>query len=66
MVESSSLLGTGNLWSGSNAGVTYEFDGVTGILSVQAVPEPATSALMAVAALAGVQLLRRQNRRHAA
>jgi hypothetical protein len=39
---------------------------VTGILSVQAVPEPATSALMAVAALAGVQLLRRQNRRHAA
>jgi T5SS/PEP-CTERM-associated repeat protein len=66
VVESSSLLGTGNLWSGSNAGVTYEFDGVTGILSVQAVPEPATSALMAVAALAGVQLLRRQNRRHAA
>jgi sugar lactone lactonase YvrE len=28
------------------------------------VPEPTTSTLMAVAALAGVQLLRRQNRRH--
>jgi len=66
VVGSSSLLGTGNLWSGSNAGVTYEFDGVTGILSVQTVPEPATSALMAIAALAGVQLLRRQHRRHAA
>jgi len=66
VVGSSSLLGTGNLWSGSNAGVTYEFDGVTGILSVQTVPEPATSALMAVAALAGVQLVRRQRRRHAA
>jgi hypothetical protein len=64
VVGSSSLLGTGNLWSGSNAGVTYEFDGVTGILSVQTVPEPATSTLMAVAALVGVQLLRRQHRRH--
>jgi fibronectin-binding autotransporter adhesin len=66
VVGSSSLLGTGNLWSGSNAGVTYEFDGVTGILSVQTVPEPATSTLMAVAALAGMQLVRRQLRRHAA
>jgi hypothetical protein len=30
------------------------------------VPEPATSTLMAVAALAGVHLLRRQNRRRPA
>jgi T5SS/PEP-CTERM-associated repeat protein len=65
VVGSSSLLGTGNLWSGSNAGVTYEFDGVTGILSVQTVPEPSTW-LMAVAGLAGLRGLCRQSRRQRA
>ena len=45
---------------------SWSIPGVSGFLATApvAVPEPTTSTLMAIAALAGVQLLRRQNRRH--
>ncbi len=45
---------------------SWSIPDVSGFLATApiAVPEPATSALMGVAVLAGVQLLRRQHRRH--
>ena len=45
---------------------SWSIPDVSGFLATApiAVPEPATSALMGVAAMAGVQLLRRQHRRH--
>ena len=45
---------------------SWSIPGVSGFLATApvAVPEPTTSTLMAIAALAGVQLLRRQHRRH--
>ena len=46
-----SLSGTGNLWSGSNEGVTYQFNDSTGKLTVQAVPEPSTWALLGLGVL---------------
>jgi DNA-binding beta-propeller fold protein YncE len=47
---------------------SWSIPNISGFLATAPVPvpEPATSALMAIAALAGVQLLRRQLRRHAA
>ena len=48
------------LWSGMNAGVTYEYNVTTGILAVQAVPEPSTYALLALGAIGIFVALRRR------
>jgi hypothetical protein len=50
-VGSSYLTDVNGLWSGSNDGVTYQFNDATGQLSVQAVPEPSTWALLGLGAL---------------
>jgi fibronectin-binding autotransporter adhesin len=47
-VGSSYLTDVNGIWSGSNDGVTYQFSDATGRLTVQAVPEPSTWALLAL------------------
>ena len=49
-------------WSGINAGVTYEFNVTTGILAVQGIPEPSSTALLGFGTLA-LLALRRLNRK---
>jgi hypothetical protein len=51
---------SGGLWTGSNAGVSYQFNDVTGQLSVQAVPESSTWALLGLGALGMMIVLRRR------
>jgi hypothetical protein len=59
---------TGNLnlssgvWSGSSNGYTFSLDQPTGVLSVTAVPEPSTMALLTIGAGAGIILFRRRVR----
>jgi T5SS/PEP-CTERM-associated repeat protein/autotransporter-associated beta strand protein len=53
--------GSYGIWSGSNAGVTYQFSDSTGKLTVQAVPEPSTWALLGLGALALIMAYRRRN-----
>jgi T5SS/PEP-CTERM-associated repeat protein/autotransporter-associated beta strand protein len=48
-VGGSDLSDLNGLWSGMNAGVTYQYNVTTGILAVQAVPEPSTYALLVLA-----------------
>jgi len=48
------------LWSGTNDGVSYQFNDATGQLSVQAVPEPSTWALLGLGALGMMIVLRRR------
>lgn len=53
----------GGVWTGSNAGLAFTFTESNGTLSVSAVPEPSTYALMAGAfALAGATLRNRKRR----
>jgi hypothetical protein len=52
--------GSYGIWSGSNAGVTYQFSDSTGKLTVQAVPEPSTYALLGLGALGMLVVLRRR------
>jgi hypothetical protein len=59
-VGSSYLSDTGGLWSGSNDGVTYQFDDATGKLTVQAIPEPSTYALLGLGAIVTLVALRRR------
>ena len=59
-VGSSYLSDANGLWSGINAGVTYQFNEATGILAVQAVPEPSTYALLGLGALGMLVVLRRR------
>jgi fibronectin-binding autotransporter adhesin len=59
-VGSSYLSVTGNLWSGINDGVTYQFNDATGKLTVQAVPEPSTYALLGLGVLGMLFALRRR------
>jgi len=49
----------GNLWEKVNAGTTYQFSETTGLLSVTAIPEPATWALLAFS-LTTIMVLRRR------
>ncbi|MFZ0616618.1 MAG: PEP-CTERM sorting domain-containing protein, partial [Chthoniobacterales bacterium] len=51
--------GSYGIWSGSNAGVTYQFSDSTGKLTVQAVPEPSTYALLGLGVLALLVACRR-------
>ena len=51
--------GSYGIWSGSNAGVTYQFSDSTGKLTVQAVPEPSTYVLVALGVLALLVACRR-------
>ena len=60
VVGGSYLSGTGNLWSGSENGVTYQFNDSTGKLTVQAVPEPSTWALLGLGALGMLIAYRRR------
>ena len=60
-VGGSNLTDSNGLWSGSNAGVTYQFSDSTGKLTVQAVPEPSTWALLGLGALALIMAYRRRN-----
>jgi fibronectin-binding autotransporter adhesin len=48
------------LWSGTNDGVSYQFNDATGQLTVQAVPEPSTWALLGLGALGMMIVLRRR------
>ena len=59
-VGSSDLSNLNGLWSGMNDGVTYQFNEATGILAVQAVPEPSTYALLGLAAIGMLAALRRR------
>jgi T5SS/PEP-CTERM-associated repeat protein len=52
--------GSYGIWSGSNAGVTYQFSDSTGKLTVQAVPEPSTYALLGLGAIGIFVILRRR------
>ena len=52
--------GSYGIWSGSNAGVTYQFSDSTGKLTVQAVPEPSTYALLGLGAIGIFVTLRRR------
>lgn len=51
----------GNLWEKVNGGTTYQFSEATGILSVTAVPEPATWALLAAGLTVSVVFRRRRS-----
>jgi len=64
-VGSSDLSDLNGLWSGINAGVTYQFNVTTGILAVQAIPEPSTYALLGLGAVALVAHILRRRRRSA-
>jgi T5SS/PEP-CTERM-associated repeat protein/autotransporter-associated beta strand protein len=59
-VGSSYLNYAAGVWSGLNNGVTYQFNDVTGKLTVQAVPEPSTWALLGLGALGMLIALRRR------
>jgi autotransporter-associated beta strand protein len=48
------------LWIGINAGVTYQYNVTTGILAVQAVPEPSTYALLGLGVVGMLITLRRR------
>jgi PEP-CTERM putative exosortase interaction domain/Deltaproteobacterial GC-motif protein sorting domain len=50
------------LWSGMNAGVTYQYNVTTGILAVQTIPEPSTYALLGLGAVALVAHILRRRR----
>lgn len=51
----------GNVWEKVNGGRTYQFSEATGILSVTAVPEPATWVLVAAGLTVGVIFRRRRS-----
>ena len=55
-----SLSDASGLWSGSNAGVTYQFNDATGKLTVQAIPEPSTWALLTLGAISMLIACRRR------
>jgi hypothetical protein len=59
-VGGSFLTDSNGLWSGSNAGVTYQFSDSTGKLTVQAVPEPSTWALLGLGVLGMLIAFRRR------
>ena len=62
-VGGSDLSNLNGLWSGMNAGVTYQFNVTTGILAVQTIPEPSTYALLGLGVVAlGACVLRRRRR----
>ncbi len=62
-VGGSDLSNLNGLWSGMNAGVTYQFNVTTGILTVQTIPEPSTYALLGLGVVAlGACVLRRRRR----
>jgi hypothetical protein len=48
------------IWSGINAGVTYQFNKTTGILAVQTVPEPSTYTLLGFGVVGMLITLRRR------
>lgn len=62
-VGGSDLSNLNGLWSGINDGVTYQFDDTSGKLTVQAIPEPSTYALLGLGVVAlGACVLRRRRR----
>jgi hypothetical protein len=48
------------VWTGTNDGVTYQFNEDTGRLTVEAVPEPSTYALFGLGAMALIIAFRRK------
>ena len=59
-VGGSDLSNLNGLWSGINDGVTYQFDDTSGKLTVQAIPEPSTYALLGLGVVFMLAALRRR------